>query len=400
MSRQMMPVMLGLTILPIGAIVIAAYLLVVFGLNAAAIAAAILLLSIGVMAVAGALLSKISDIEDWMFAQDEVLRDLTARADRATARLSVVERKAAQPVPGLDKLAADLAALRIDLQRGLARQAEIEAQAAQAAQAALAAPAPEPARATSPAEPSGSDQLDLYLQPVVELSIGSTAHYRASLSLTNARGESVEHAELVSQADRGGMRPALDAYLVRLSAGVLRRLQIKNPGQRIFVPMGKATLAAHAEADDILSLLLSDPDLTSGLVFEFGQQDLGSLTAAGVETLARLGRVGATLALRDVYLGGLDLVSLRQLGVRFLDFPPHAVDAGSGPSDAWRDFEHRAHALQVQIVVGDIKTPQQASAASKCARFGHGPFFAPPRKVRRDVGLAAAAAPARRASVA
>ena len=104
MSRQMMPVMLGLTILPIGAIVIAAYLLVVFGLNAAAIAAAILLLSIGVMAVAGALLSKISDIEDWMFAQDEVLRDLTARADRATARLSVVERKAAQPVLGLDKL--------------------------------------------------------------------------------------------------------------------------------------------------------------------------------------------------------------------------------------------------------------------------------------------------------
>lgn len=392
MSRQMMPVMLGLTILPIGAILIAAYLLVMFGVNAAAIAGAVLLLSIGAIALAGAVLSRLSDVEDWMSTQDEALRDLTARADRATARLSAVERKLAQPVPGLDKLAADLAALRLDLQRGLARQAEMEAQAALAA--------PEPARALAAAEPAGSDQLDLYLQPVVELSIGATAHYRASLSLTNARGEMVEHAELVSQADRGGMRPALDAHLVRLSAGVLRRLQLKNPGQRIFVPIGKATLAAHAEADDILSLLLSDPELTSGLIFEFGQQDLGSLTAAGVETLARLGRVGATLALRDVYLGGLDLVALRQIGVRFLDFPPHAVDAGSGPSEAWRDFEHRAHALQVQILVGDIKTPQQAAAASKCARFGHGPFFAPPRKVRRDAGLAAAAAPARRASVA
>ena len=393
MSRQMMPVMLGLTILPIGAIVIAAYLLVMFGLNAAALAGAILLLSLGVIALAGTVLSKITDVEDWLFTQDEVLRDLTARADRATARLSVVERKLAQPVPGLDKLAADLAALRLDLQRGLARQAEMETQAA------LAAPS-EPARVAAPAEPTGSDQLDLYLQPVVELSIGSTAHYRASLSLSNAKGETVEHAELVSQADRGGMRPALDAHLVRLCAGVLRRLHLKNPGQRIFLPLGKATLAAHAEADDILSLLLSDPELTSGLVFEFGQQDLGSLTAAGVETLARLGRMGATLALRDVYLGGLDLVALRQLGVRFLDFPPHAVDAGSGPSEAWRDFEHRTQALQVQVVVGDIKTPQQAAAASKCARFGHGPFFAPPRKVRRDAGLAATAVPARRASVA
>ena len=392
MSRQMMPVMLGLTIFPIGAIVIAAYLLVMFGVNAAAIAGAILLLSIGLIALAGTLLNKISDVEDWMFAQDEVLRDLTARADRATARLSLVERKVAQPVPGLDKLAADLAALRVDLQRGLARQVDMEAQAALAA--------PEPARAVAPAESTGTDQLDLYLQPVVELSIGSTAHYRASLSLSNARGEMVEHAELVTQADRGGMRPALDAHLVRLCAGVMRRLQLRNPGQRIFVPLGKATLAAHAEADDILSLLLSDPELTSGLVFEFGQQDLGSLTAAGVETLARLGRAGATLALRDVYLGGLDLVALRQLGVRFLDFPPHAVDAGSGPSEAWRDFEHRARALQVQVVVGDIKTPQQASSASKCARFGHGPFFAPPRKVRRDAGLAQVSAPARRASVA
>lgn len=393
MSRQNLPVMLGLTILPIGAIVIAAYLLVMFGINAAILAGAILLLSIGVIALAGTVLSKISDVEDWMFAQDEVLRDLTARADRATARLSVVERKLGQPAPGLDKLAADLAALRLDLQRGLARQAEIEAQAA------LAAPS-EPARTVAAAEPTGTDQLDLYLQPVVELSVGSTAHYRASLSLSNARGETVEHAELVSEADRGGMRPALDAHLVRLCAGVLRRLHLRNPGQRIFVPLGKATLAAHAEADDILSLLLSDPELTSGLIFEFGQQDLGSLTAAGVETLARLGRVGATLALRDVYLGGLDLVALRQLGVRFLDFPPHAVDAGSGPSEAWRDFEHRTQALQVQVVVGDIKTPQQASAASKCARFGHGPFFAPPRKVRRDAGLAAASVPARHASVA
>ena len=346
MSRQMLPVMLGLTILPIGAVIIAAYLLVMFGVNAAAIAGAILLLSIGVIALAGAVLNKISDVEDWMFSQDEVLRDLTARADRATARLSVVERKVAQPVPGLDKLAADLAALRVDLQRGLARQVEVEAQA----QVALAAP--EPVRAAAATEPTGSDQLDLYLQPVVELSIGNTAHYRASLSLSNARGETVEHAELVTQADRGGMRPALDAHLVRLCAGVLRRLQLRNPGQRIFVPIGKVTLAAHAEADDILSLLLSDPDLTSGLVFEFGQQDLGSLTAAGVETLARLGRVGATLALRDVYLGGLDLVALRQLGVRFLDFPPHAVDAGSGPSEAWRDFEHRATALQVAALLG------------------------------------------------
>jgi EAL domain-containing protein (putative c-di-GMP-specific phosphodiesterase class I) len=109
-------------------------------------------------------------------------------------------------------------------------------------------------------------------------------------------------------------------------------------------------------------------------------------------------RTSATLALREVYLGGLDLAALRQLGVRFLNFPPHAVDSGSGPSEAWREFVQYARAMQIQLIVGDISTPQQAAAASKCARFGHGPFFAPPRKVRRDAGVAAM--PGQRANVA
>ena len=113
----------------------------------------------------------------------------------------------------------------------------------------------------------------------------------------------------------------------------------------------------------------------------------GQLDSAGIENLARLGRLGATLALRDVYLGGLDLAALRQLGVRFLNFPPHAVDAGNGPSEVWREFVQYARAMQIQLIVGDIETPQQAASASKCARFGHGPFFAPPRKVRRDAGV-------------
>jgi EAL domain-containing protein (putative c-di-GMP-specific phosphodiesterase class I) len=117
----------------------------------------------------------------------------------------------------------------------------------------------------------------------------------------------------------------------------------------------------------------------------------------GIETLARLGRLGATLALREVYLGGLDLTALRQLGVRFLNFPPHAADSGNGPSEVWREFVQYARSMQIQLVIGDIKTPQQAASATKYARFGHGPFFAPARKVKRDAGIAPAV---RRANVA
>lgn len=390
MSRQMLPVMLGLTILPIAAMLIAAYLMLYGGSSMAAVAGAILLLSVCVLAAAIAVMSKLSKVEDWLYSHDETLRDLAGRSDRATARLTEVERLVSQPSPGLDRLVTDLGALRQEVKDAMARRAE-PVEPPPAAR-------PEPARSSYAHEPVEPEHLDLMLEPVIELATGGTSHYRAQINLANGRGEVVQHAELMEKADLGGMRAALDAHMVKLVAPVLRRLRLKNPGLRIFVPIGRSTLGSQGEADGIISLLLKDGDVANGMVFELGHEDIGHLDSVGIENLARLGRLGATLALRDVYLGGLDLAALRQLGVRFLNFPPHAVDAGNGQSETWREFVQYARAMQIQLIVGDIDTPQQAASASKCARFGHGAFFAPPRKVRRDAGVAAM--PGRRANVA
>ena len=391
MSRHMMPVMLGLTILPIAAILIAAYMMVFEGSGMAAVSGAILLLAVCVLAAAVAIMVKLSKFEDWLFSHEETLRDLLGRTDRTAARVADLEREVSQPSPSIDRLVSDLGALRQEVKDAMARKSE--------AAASVAGPQPHaPTQAAAQPEQAEPEHLDLLLEPVIELSSGSTSHYRAQVNLANGRGDVVPHAELMEKADLGGMRAALDAHMVKLVAPVLRRLRLKNPGLRVFVPLGRATLGSRGEADSILSLLLKDADVANGVVFEFGQDDIGQLDPAGIENLARLGRLGATLALRDVYLGGLDLSALRQLGVRFLNFPPHAVDAGNGPSEVWREFVQYARAMQIQLIVGDISTPQQAASASKCARFGHGPFFAPPRKVRRDAGVAAM--PGRRASVA
>ena len=58
----------------------------------------------------------------------------------------------------------------------------------------------------------------------------------------------------------------------------------------------------------------------------------------------------------------------------------------------------QAQAQHIDIAAGSIKTPQQANAANRFARYGFGPFFAPPRKVRADAGFESA--PARNANVA
>jgi EAL domain-containing protein (putative c-di-GMP-specific phosphodiesterase class I) len=259
------------------------------------------------------------------------------------------------------------------------------------------APAPPTASApaiappsAAPAKPrSSNEHLELLLEPVIELSTGNTAHYRAMIELTDDQGHVVRHAELMQKADIGGMRPALDAHLVKLVAPVLRKLRAKNPTLRAIVPIGVSTLGSREETSRVLANLERDADVAGGIVFEFNHRDLGSLDNIGIENLAKLGRLCATLALTQVQVGGLDLAALRQLGVRFLSFPPNAADAGFGPTAAWREFVQYSRAMQYQIIVSDITTPQQANAANQVGRFGFGPFFAPPRKVRADAGVPA-----------
>ena len=388
MSRHMVPVMLGLTVFTAAAMAIAAYLVVSAGMGMAAVAGAILLLSLSVLFIAAVSLVKLSRQEERQFFLKDQFRKLSGRSEEVFDRLAALEERSAEGDPRLDNVIAEVGALRRDVKELLLAQRSAAPEPVAAA--SVAPPGPASAASAQPA-PKAQESLSLQLEPVIDLAAGSTSHYRALLSLSGAQG-SVPYDQLIQKADQGGMRPALDVRLVRLVSPVLRRLRARNPGLRVFLPLGRTTLGAREEAGRLLALLQRDGDVASGMVFEFTQADLGRLEGPGIETLARLARSGAMLALRDVAVSGLDLGALRQLGVRFLTFPPQALDAVQPASAAWHDFVRSAQALQIQIVAGSIKTPQQATAANKFARFGFGPFFAPPRRVRADAGIAAPAA--------
>ena len=378
--------MLGLAVFPVAAAGIAIYLLAAGRADAAVIAGAILVLAAGASAAVLVMMHKLSSQEEWLWQQQDTLRDLAEKTETMTTRLAEAERQGKQPVLQLDQIMADVRTLRdgfrnLHLPSGKPQPPQREPAEAVSVPAATPVPAAAP-----PAPRSTTEHLELLLEPVIELATGNTAHYRALLDLTDDHGHVVRHAELMEKADRGGMRPVLDAHMVKLVAPVLRRLRVKNPGLRAFVPIGIATLASREETARIAASLERGADIAGGIVFEFKHRELGALDTAGIENLARLGRLGATMALSQVQVAGLDLASLRHLGVRFLSFPPNAADGGSGPTPAWREFVQYARAMQFQIIVSNITTPQQAAAATQFGRFGYGPFFAPPRKVKADAG--------------
>ncbi len=346
----------------------------------AVIAGALMVLGAGIFASSLVMLLKLSRQEDWLWSQQDEIRELRERADAQTARLDDCENRLDQPSQKLDEIMSEMRKLRESV-RGMAPMPRMDN---------LQMPLRDKPREQPPR--ASAEHLDLLLEPVIELSTGSTAHYRAMVDLSDDSGHVVRHSELMRKAEQGGMRPALDAHLVKQVAPVLRRLRQRNPGLRAFVPIGLSTLKSAEEAGRIATSLERDSDVAGGIVFEFEHRDLGSLDQLGIGNLARLGRLGATMALSNVQTDGLDLAALRQLGVRFLGLPPHALDVGFGPASGLSDFVQYARAMQFQIIASDIVTPQQAAAASRLARFGHGSFFAPPRKVRADAGASQVAA--------
>ncbi len=382
MSRQSVTALIGLAVFPLLAIGVATYLLANGTLPVEIVAGAILILGIGIFSVAAALLYRVSQQEDRLRRQYDRLRDLGRKVDAAMTKLDDVAVQAKLPVGRLDQIMADVRAMGENLRQLIQKN---EAPVSRPAEG-VAAPSSQSAAAQGLPR-IGGEHLELLLEPVIELASGVTAHYRALLDLTDDQGHVVRHTELMQKADQGGMRPALDAHMVKLVAPVLRRLRARNPSMRAIVPIGISTLGSRDDTTRVVANLERDVDVAGGIVFEFDHRGLGQLSNIGIENLARLGRLGATLALSNVQVAGLDLASLRQLGVRFLSFPPHAADAGFGPAPSWREFVQYARAMQFHVIVSGIETPQQASAANQVGRYGYGPFFAPPRKVRADAGV-------------
>lgn len=367
----------GLGIFAVTAIACAAFAIYETPSQSIAIPLALVILAGGQIAVVVAMWPRMSRLDRRIHDESEMLTSVGDMVDGVSERLDALEIRIANPPPGLlDEIAGQVRALRDNI-------------------AAMAHKPAEPPKTEEPEPevkvvPRGTshDRLDLLLQPVIELSTGSTAHYRAQLNLTGDNGSIVTHDALMAKAEQGGMRESLDAHALKLVAPVLRRLRARNPGLRIFVPLGAPTLSSHAGTSRLTEILRLESDVTSGIVFEINQETLGGLNNAGIAGLAELARLGAAMALTDVYAAGLDLGALRQLGVRFLSVNASAFDSGFGTSPAWRDFAQYARAMQFNLMAGGVVTAQQASAAAQLTRFGFGPFFAPPRKVKNDAGVA------------
>ena len=233
------------------------------------------------------------------------------------------------------------------------------------------------------------EHFNFLLEPVIDLSTNRTAHYRVRFGITAANGIEIDHAKLTLNADRGELRPTLDVHVINQAIPLLRRLRAKHPAMRMFIPMGAATLVSESTIALITQMLSDADNVAKGVVFELTLDALAGLTEAGISGLAAIARMGATLALTEASVAGLDLASLRHLGVKFIGIEARSIESGIGVGQTWLDFVQVARGLQFQILLTGVENSAQAASASQIARLVAGNFFAPPRRVKINAGLSA-----------
>jgi EAL domain-containing protein (putative c-di-GMP-specific phosphodiesterase class I) len=234
------------------------------------------------------------------------------------------------------------------------------------------------------------EHFNFLLEPVIDLTTNRTAHYRVRFSITAANGIEIDYSKLTMNADRGELRPTLDLHVINQAIPLLRRLRAKHPAMRMFIPMGAATLVSEHTIAMVTQMLSEADNVAQGVVFELTNDSLAGLNAAGTSGLPAIARMGATLALTNASMAGLDLPALRHLGVKFIGVEARSIESGFGTTQAWLDFAQVARGMQFQILLTNVENSAQAAAASQIARLVAGHFFAPPRRVKINAGMNAA----------
>lgn len=243
----------------------------------------------------------------------------------------------------------------------------------------------------APPSPSKADNLDFYLEPIIDLSSGRTAHYRASVSLRLADGARFGMDSVKQGAERAGVGSMFELLAFVRAVPVLQRLKSRGRSVSIFAPASAASFANPKFMQRIGNLLSSEPEIAAGLVIEVSESEMARLSDEGMRGLAKLADQGICFCLSGTKGRGPEVATLADLGFRYVIMDARLIESGMG-----KDFVAGCRQNGIEIIAGQVDERDMLLGLPDRATFGFGPLFAAPRLVRPSqdeaTGKAAAAA--------
>jgi len=158
------------------------------------------------------------------------------------------------------------------------------------------------------------DKFVLHFQPVVRVDNGKTAHYEALVRLKGEAGQLILPQAFIPTAERFGLMPQIDRWVVGASLDVLRQ----NPGLDLFVNISGISLNDKSLLENIEELITTSGLEPSRIGFEITETAAVKDMLLAQQWIERLKKLGCRFALDDFGIGFSSFSYLRMLPVDYL----------------------------------------------------------------------------------
>lgn len=247
-----------------------------------------------------------------------------------------------------------------------------------------------------------SGQVEVHLQPIVQLPQRRTRGYEALVRLRLDEKTLLLPTEFMETIEQRGFGPTLDALVLTRALAIARHLGTKEGGLFVSCNFSGATWGSSRALAALARILEKYHAHIGNLVIEMPQRVFRTLEPASLGLLGAMSANGVRFALDHVADLRLDPISLHDRGIRFVKVPASLLLAearGAAVTDiATGDLAAHLARGAIQLVADEVEDdPMVADMLDLGVGYGQGDVFSPPRPVRPEVFAepeAAAPAPA------
>lgn len=246
------------------------------------------------------------------------------------------------------------------------------------------------ARTDAILEAVSNGQVELYLQPIMELPQRRTIGYEALARLRLDAATLLVPAEFLAIVEQRGLGPSFDAVVLTHVLSVARFLKAKGNGQFVSCNICNSTWAEPRAVASLTRLFENYRGFADALIIEVPQRVFRALDPTSLGHLGAISAAGYRFALDQVHDLRLDPPALADRGVRFVKVP---VDVLGGT-----DRRVKSADIALEDVVPFLLRAGIATIAEKLAEdrsvadaiefdisLGQGLALGAPRPVRPEI---------------
>lgn len=226
------------------------------------------------------------------------------------------------------------------------------------------------------------ESIEIYLQPKLSLADRRTRSYEALARWKHKHLGQVSPAEFISVAEKSGLGPTLDQYIIKQVAVLITR--IAETGETC-LPIAINITANHFSDESLFTHVaktLDEFDLPpSAIELEITETAILNFSTAVSANLARLRKLGMRISIDDFGTGYSSLSYLKKLDVDELKIDKSFIDDIEDPKGRQlvQAVVGLAHAFGLSVTAEGIETKAQAELLVKMGcDLGQGYYFSRP----------------------